>query len=83
MIVPRAEYSPYFVPESKLWYHNFGQTSLWTVFDGNLGEHFSFSVANHWLNFYDSFGDTKALYQNTWRTDETNWVDWAISASFR
>ena len=83
MIVPRAEYSPYFVPSDKSWHHNFGHTGLWTVFDGNLGEHFSFSVANHWLNIYESFGDTKDLYKNTWRTDETNWVDWAnVSVHF-
>ena len=83
MIVPRAEYNPYYITKDKSWSHDFGQTSLWTVFDGNLGEHFSFSFANHWFNYYESFDDTKALYKNTWRTDECNWVDWAnISVHF-
>ena len=45
---------------------------LYTLVEGDLGEHFSYSISNHWVS-----DDTRALYRNTWRADDFNWCDWA------
>jgi len=77
MIVPRLDADPWYSFPDKKWAIDFGSTSLYTVFDGNIGEYFSFSFSNHWFAFCNSFDDTKDLYRNTWRADVANWVDWA------
>jgi hypothetical protein len=50
---------------------SWGNSSLYTLFEGNLNEHFSFSVCNHWLA-----DDPEYLYQDTFYSNTTNWVDW-------
>ena len=50
---------------------SWGNSSLYTLFEGNLNEHFSYSVCNHWLG-----DDPEWLYKNTLHSDNTNWVDW-------
>lgn len=78
LIAPRIDVEPYYSFDDHSWSASLGSTSFYTFFDGSLGEHLSFSFGNHWLAFSDfSFDDTRALYQNTWRTEFTNWVDWA------
>ncbi len=77
MIVPRVEAEPGYIFPEKLGGIDMGYTSLYTLFEGNLGTHFSYSVSNHWFAFTRSFDDTKDLYRNTWRADSNNWVDWA------
>ena len=57
-----------------------GNTSLYSLFEGNLTENLSFSICNHWAAFdsvHDVFASTKELYGNTLRSDNTNWLDWA------
>ena len=49
---------------------SWGNSSLYTLFEGNLNDHFSFSVSNHWLG-----DDPEWLYKNTFHSDNTNWVD--------
>lgn len=67
---------------------NFGNTSLYTLFEGNISENWSFSVANHWLasdcgcgNFQEGIIDpTVALYGiNKPFCGESfnNFLDWA------
>lgn len=72
-IIPRVDVNPYIPVGNK---GNagvdFSNTGLYTLFEGNIGEHFSYSMCNHWLST-----DPKSLYQNTFRSDDTNWVDWA------
>ena len=83
LIVPRLDADPAYSFADKAWSFDFGSSSLYTVFDGNLGDHLSFSISNHWIAFADSFDNTKDLYRNTWRSDVNNWVDWAnVTASF-
>lgn len=77
MIVPRLDANPAYSLGDRSWSFDLGATSLYTVFDGNLGEYFSFSFSNHWFAYQISFDDTKDLYRNTWRADACNWVDWA------
>ena len=57
-----------------------GNSSLYSLFEGNLTDNLSFSVCNHWAAFdsvHDVFDSTKQLYQSTFYSDNTNWVDWA------
>lgn len=49
-----------------------GNSSLYTLLDGSISEHFSYSIANHWLS-----SDPVSLYTNTFRSDDVNWLDWA------
>lgn len=50
---------------------DFGTSSLYTLFEGSIGEHFSYSMSNHWLST-----DTKSLYQNAFRSDNFDFIDW-------
>lgn len=49
-----------------------GNTSLYTLLEGNFSDNLSYSVCNHWLN-----SEPGALYANTFRSDDVNWLDWA------
>lgn len=59
-----------------------GNSSIYTLFEGNITENLSFSVENHWASFgltdrkWDGSNVTD-LYKYTWRSDWTNWCDWA------
>ena len=46
--------------------------SVYTLLEGSLGDHLSYSVANIWVN-----DDTRSLYSNTLRSDEMDWCQWA------
>ncbi len=71
-IIPRIDFNPDFYPNDGSNEVTLGNSSLYSLFEGNITENLSFSVCNHWLS-----ADTKALYQNTWHSDDLNWCDWA------
>lgn len=60
-----------------------GNSSIYTLFEGNITENLSFSLCNHWASFalsenkWDGSAVTD-LYKYTWRSDWTNWCDWAF-----
>ena len=70
-IIPRIDYNPVFY-DGKYEEATLGNSSLYSLFEGNITDKLSFSVCNHWLST-----EPKYLYQNTWRADEVNWCDWA------
>ena len=74
LVVPRLEANPYIGGNQTF---DLGNTSLYTLFEGELGEHFSYSVMNHWLS-----SDPGALYANTLRSDDANWLDWAYLTAY-
>ena len=45
--------------------------SVYTLLEGSLGDHLSYSVCNVWVN-----DDIKSLYANTLRADESDWCLW-------
>ena len=45
---------------------------VYTLLEGSLGDHLSYSIANVWVN-----DDTKSLYANTLRADAMDWCQWA------
>lgn len=80
-VIPRLDLNPVF-PTEKGGGTEFtlGNTSLYSLIEGNLTENLSFSVCNHWAGFdsvRDVFATTKDLYGYTFRSDYTNWLDWA------
>ncbi|MBR1576527.1 MAG: hypothetical protein IJ654_08790 [Bacteroidales bacterium] len=46
--------------------------SVFTLLEGSLGDHLSYSVCNNWVS-----DDTPSLYANTLRADEADWCQWA------
>ena len=80
-VIPRLDLNPVFSTEKGGGTEfTLGNTSLYSLFEGNITENLSFSVANHWAAFdsvHDFFGSTKTLYQNTLYSYDTNWLDWA------
>ena len=78
-VIPRLDLNPVFSPGESAQF-TLGNTSLYSLFEGNITENLSFSVANHWAAFNeldDVLAPTKALYQNTFYSYDTNWLDWA------
>ena len=80
-VIPRLDLNPTFsTVKGEGGEFTLGNSSLYSLFEGNLTENLSFSVCNHWLGFdsvHDVFGTTKQLYQSTLYSDNTNWLDWA------
>ena len=78
-IIPRLDLSPEFTDGKGEF--TLGNSSLYTLFEGNITENLSFSVSNHWMSFWGTdpiLDDTKALYDHTfWHSDTVNWLDWA------
>ena len=80
-VIPRLDLNPVFFTEAGGGGEfTLGNTSLYSLFEGNITDNLSFSVANHWAGFdsvHDVFATTKDLYAYTLRSDSTNWLDWA------
>jgi len=80
-VIPRLDLNPVLSTEKGgSGEFTLGNTSLYSLFEGNITENLSFSVCNHWAAFdsvHDVFASTKDLYLNTLRSDNTNWLDWA------
>ena len=78
-VIPRLDLNPTFTPGGSTGF-TLGNTSLYSLFEGNITDNLSFSVANHWAAFGqldDILAPTKALYQNTLYSYDVNWLDWA------
>ena len=74
-IIPRFDFAPYAATggdaSSGI---GFGSSSIYTLFEGSLSEHFSFTFSNHWLST-----EPADLYAHTFRSDWNNWVDVALA----
>ena len=72
IIAPRFDVNPYIATgDGGLRGVDFGNSSLCTLLEGSIGEHFSYSMSNHWVT-----SQTRPLYQNILRTDESDFIDW-------
>lgn len=71
-IYPRIDLNPFigFNADSEF---SLSNSSLSTVLEGSIGDKFSYSVMNHWLQAEEP----GALYANSFRADESTWVNWA------
>ena len=80
--VARFDANPYFpLQKGGETDFSFGNTSIYTFIDGTFGRGWSYSISNHWLgvDWSKNSPDDKMspLYSNSWRSDETTWLDWA------
>lgn len=75
-VIPRLELTPVFSEGTGNL--TLGNSSLYSLFEGNILDNLSFSIENHWLS-----SSPKELYvidgegANIFRSDWTNWLDWA------
>ncbi len=80
-VIPRLDLNPCFsTVKGEGGEFTLGNSSLYSLFEGNITENLSFSVCNHWAGFDsvdDVFATTKDLYAYTLYSDTTNWLDWA------
>ena len=86
-IIPRFEFNPYFTPggsgDGSSGY-SFGNSSLYTLVEGAISDHVSFTLSNHWLKATSGFmSETADLYKSTLYSNTTNWLDIAtVDCSF-
>ncbi len=75
-LIPRLDINPtYTAGDSGLGF-NHGNSSIYTLFEGSLSEHFSWTVANHWLH---NGGDYAWPYLDLGRSDTPNWLDYLLA----
>ena len=70
IVTPRFDVNPYAPLKGGYKGFDFGNSSLYTFLDGSVGN-FSYSLCNHWVST-----DTPSLYQNVFRSDDVNYIDW-------
>ncbi len=74
-IIPRLDVNPLFGAEPDF---TLGNSSLYTLFEGSASEHFSWTVASHWISWSDprAFSEeTGALYSGLGYSDTNNVFD--------
>lgn len=73
-IIPRIDLNPYIGFRSDAGTDfSLSNSSLYTLFEGEFGGSFSYSIMNHWLS-----AEPASLYQDTFlHSDVVNWLDWA------
>lgn len=71
-LIPRLELNPS-IPADTESGIGFGNSSFYTLFEGSISEHLSWTVANHWLHATDG---TAWLYEGAGRSDQTNFTDY-------
>lgn len=49
-----------------------GNSSFYSLFEGEILDNLSFSLCNHWLS-----DEPGSLYSNSFRSDDNTWTDWA------
>ena len=80
-VIPRLDLNPIFsTQKGGGGEFTLGNSSLYSLFEGNITDNLSFSVCNHWAAFdsvHEVFESTKDLYRGTLYSDTTNWLDWA------
>lgn len=76
-IIPRLDLSPNF-EDSKLGFTH-GNSSIYTLFEGSVGEHFSWTLVNHWLSSLNTEATPEYNYGwpyvNLGYSDSVNWID--------
>ena len=73
VVTPRFDVNPYAPIKGGYSGFDFGNSSLYTFLDGEVGN-FSYSLCNHW--FASDWDSTKALYNNFTNPNEDDFIDW-------
>ena len=75
-LIPRLDINPTLSTGDSGLGFNHGNSSIYTLFEGSLSEHFSWTIANHWLQ---AGGDYAWPYRDLGRSDTTNWLDYFVA----
>jgi len=82
-IIPRFDIGAEYLGKGgdKSYALNLGNSSIYTLFEGNFTENLSFSIANHWASFGTDAGDWDKtwytdLYDGTGYSNTNSWLDW-------
>ena len=89
--IPRFDAGALYDKDAKEASFSFGNTSFYTLFEGNISDKWSFSVMNHWLvSTYDESSFKDAIWENTKNAynlcwpfrgrdySDWNFCDWAL-----
>lgn len=71
--IPRLDLNPTLGTGDSGLGFNLGNSSFYTLFEGSFSEHFSLTVANHWIQ---AGGDYAWPYTSLGYSDTTNWLDY-------
>src|SRR5574344_53741 len=71
-VISRLDLDPAYSGADNTLGFSHGNSCIYTLFEGSASEHFSWTLANHWIS---SGGDYGWPYNNLGRSDVTNWVD--------
>ena len=83
-VVPRLDLGGVFPSGGESASFDLGNSSLYSLFEGDISDWLSFSVSGHWLSsspaeLYAIEGEGANLFRSDW----TNWLDWAyLTANF-
>lgn len=75
-VIPRLDVNPTYNSDNSDWGLNHGNSSIYTLFEGSASEHFSWTVANHWIQ---AGGDYGWPYTYLGHSDSTNWLDYCMA----
>lgn len=79
-IIPRLDLNPYYSSEDSKLGFTHGNSSIYTLFEGSVGEHFSWTVANHWLSSLNEPATEDYNYawpyKNLGYSNDYNWIDY-------
>lgn len=74
-VITRLDANPAYNSADSEFGFDLGNTSIYTLFEGSLSEHFSWTVANHWFHA-ESDGEYGWPYKYLGHSDSTNWLDY-------
>lgn len=79
-IIPRLDLNPYYSSEDSKLGFTHGNSSVYTLFEGSVGEHFSWTLANHWISSLNVPASDEFNYAWPYKylgySDCTNWIDY-------
>ena len=78
-VIPRLDLNPTWNTSESAFGFDLGNSSLYTLFEGSASEHFSWTIANHWLaagSWLDSGVDALEMFKLLGYSDSVNWLDY-------
>ncbi|MCR5276089.1 MAG: hypothetical protein K6D54_00240 [Bacteroidales bacterium] len=78
-VIPRVDLNPMWNTGDKSFGFDLGNSSLYTLFEGSASEHFSWTIANHWLSagsWIESGVDALEMFKALGYSDTVNWLDY-------
>ena len=77
-VIPRLDLNPMWNTGDNSFGFDLGNSSLYTLFEGSASEHFSWTIANHWLSagsWIEDGVDALEMFKALGYSDSVNWLD--------